>query len=277
MRFPFSANNQHLPPHYSSAAELSPAVTWHALSEINSLTWASIVLLLLAILFLNTTHQKLLLVLDLAVLHLSTMIFLAPWCFHHEGENLALLHDLIRDPCFWLYFVTIGSLLHVLQSRWRSLLLIARQYAVLWRTNVFFSIAQHYGACCFWIWQTKQLISAPWSYVLCFYYIFVALLYLGSGMQHHRCHWQSLYTDIIPYTTHHLTWDDLHKSAKHTSEINPDGISKHPWPSWVSWWVLCNFRILKSLVYHYPFDCQSLSIFNTALYERKVPRHRYFR
>jgi hypothetical protein len=204
------------------------------------------------------------------VLHLSTMIFLAP-CFHQEGENFTLLHDLILDPCFLLLvvFVAIGSLLHVLQSRWRSSLLIVCAVAL-------FSIA-HYDACCFWIWQTKQFISVPWSYVLCFYYIFVALLYLGSGMQRLRCHCQSLYTDNIPYTTHHLTSDDLHKSAKHTSEINLDGISKHPWPSWVSWWVLCNFRILNILVYHYPFDCQSLTIFNTALYERKVPRHRYFR
>ena len=155
-----------------------------------------------------------------------------------------------------LCYCRLGLLLHVLQSRWRSLLVVCAVNSLL------FSIA-HYDACCIWIWQTKQLISAPWSYVLCFYYIFVALLYLGSGMQHHCwCHCQSLYTDIIPYTTHHLTSDDLHKSAKHTSEINPDGISKHPWPSWVSWWVLCNFRNLNSLPYSSVFCTRQMYIEN---------------
>lgn len=44
------------------------------------------------------------LLVDLGVLHLLTMIFLAP-CFHQEGENFTLLHDLILDPCFLLLVV----------------------------------------------------------------------------------------------------------------------------------------------------------------------------
>ena len=29
---------------------------------------------------------------------------------------------------------------------------------------------------------------------------------------------------------------------------------KAPWPSWVSWWEVCNFRILIPPVFHHPFD-----------------------
>jgi hypothetical protein len=81
------------------------------------------------------------------------------------------------------------------------------------------------------------------------------------------------YMENIPQSTQQLTQTHMCKSAQDTSTSNFYGIPIHPWPSWVSWGKVCNFRNEILPLFHHPFDRQSLTIFKTALYERKVPRH----
>ncbi len=86
-------------------------------------------------------------------------------------------------------------------------------------------------------------------------------------------------TDVCTQQTYHIQHifmspDLIYKTVEDTLLFSFYWISKHSWPSWVSWWVVCNFRIKIPPVFHHPFDRQSSSIFNTGLYERKVPRHR---
>ena len=90
----------------------------------------------------------------------------------------------------------------------------------------------------------------------------------GQWEYQHRQHW-CLYAANIPHSTHlYVPRSHLQNCWGHFT-FQFYWISKHSWPSWVSWWVVCNFRILIPPVFHHPFDRQSLSIFNTGFTREK--------
>jgi hypothetical protein len=84
--------------------------------------------------------------------------------------------------------------------------------------------------------ECDKQISAPWSCVICFSYLMpTCACGQECGIIVVTANMCTQYTAIIPSSTLLLTQNDLNKSAKYTSDISFDGISKHPWPSWVSW------------------------------------------
>jgi hypothetical protein len=74
----------------------------------------------------------------------------------------------------------------------------------------------------------------------------------------------------IPQSTQQLTQTHMCKSAQDTFQFY--GIPIHPWPSWVSWEKFVTSEMKFCHFFTIPLTV-SLTIFNTALYERKVPRH----
>lgn len=98
---------------------------------------------------------------------------------------------------------------------------------------------------CAWMWQTKQLSSAPWS---CVKWLFLldAPLCLQSGRSVALLLSLPRWFAVCSYlTTLYTSFDNKgpYKFAKHTSDTNLDEVSKHPWPLVVSWGVVCKFSI----------------------------------
>ncbi len=202
------------------------------------------------------------------VINLGISTFNSWWCQEQVNNNfchnisinnkgtLLLCNDMSLDACFGLYKGPYVHCLGCFGSSKERFLFMRELLLLLPHPTLLHAVCKD-G------WQSSLSAMELRS-------IYYLMSSSACGQEYHRCHGQSLCTANTPHSSHLLTPDHACKSAQHTLPPSLDGIPKHPWSSWVSWWLVHNFRIDIQRHYHRPFDRQSLSNFNTALYERKV-------
>ncbi len=162
---------------------------------------------------------------------------------NHKSLLMSMSHPLILTGIVRKSIIIIDTIPSSITDNLCLLLLLYRRLELLplvFHLLAWNSSSSSHPSWCVLFATIPTFVDEPWSSaVLSFIIIWHLALLVSENASIARC----LYAANKPHSTHLYAPDLIYKSVEDTSLFSFYLISKHSWPSWVSWWVVCKFWI----------------------------------